>query len=182
MILSNYSYLYDVANLAISAIQCPTMLNEPLHTIDVNLIGSRLSAKTMQVLKFVCEISFIAQKHNLGVATDIIRYEPKGATETFEELLGTMQDIYEIEPTRHNANMTMKKVKLGTNAIRVHGILSNRLKKVTKLGLARKGVKKDIQIRVFEEVTEFPDVKLISLVNQATGGAKFNINIKIANP
>lgn len=60
--------------------------------------------------------------------------------------------------------------------------MSNRKKKTPKLGLARKGAKKDIEVNIFDEITELQDEKSYSLVNQATGGAKFNIRIRIANP
>lgn len=182
-LLPAYQYLNEVHNIAIKAIIAPNVLSKPIHTIDINLIGSRLSAKTIQVLRaFVVDFSFKAKQHNINVATDIFRYEPKGATETFEEAVGVIEDIYDIECDRNNTNSTKRSIKIGSNSIRVHGITSNRKGKVAKLGIARKGAKKNIQVRIIDEITELPEEKLVSLVNQATGGAEFNINIKIANP
>ncbi|WP_259542592.1 hypothetical protein, partial [Herbiconiux daphne] len=73
-------------------------------------------------------------------------------------------------------------MKIGNSLIRSFGIMSNRKKGQAKLGIARRGAKKDIEINIFEEITELPEERLVSMVNQATGGAKLNIRIKIANP
>lgn len=93
-----------------------------------------------------------------------------------------MEDIYNVESTRRNTNITKRTLRLPNNTIRSSGFVSNRKNKTPKLGKARKGVKKDIQINFFEEATEFVDQKQIAMIQQATGGAKFVINIFIANP
>ena len=182
MILDSYQYLYDVIKTSITTIKSPNVLATQIHTFNINLIGSRLSAKTIQVLKFLIEFGIIAKNESINVATAIIRYEPKGASETFDELLSVAEDLYEIPTNRKNTNMTKRMLNIGNNDIRALGLTSNRKRKVPKLGLARKGIKKDIQVNLFEEITEIPNEKTTRIVRQATGGAKIVININIANP
>lgn len=182
MLLSNFSYFYDVGKLATTYLSAPNVLATEVHTVNIRLIGSRMSTKTVQSIKGFIELGYAFTQMGYQTATDVFRYEPQGAGETYQETLGVCEDIYDIDINRNNANQTKRTLQLGNNYIRVHGVMSNRKKKTAKLGIARRGANKDIQIRVFEEATEFPDEKLISLCNQATGGAKFNINIFIANP
>lgn len=124
----------------------------------------------------------MCKQHDINIAVNIVRYEPQGATETYDELLGIAEDIYHIDINRNNANQTKKTLKIGNGLIRTIGIMSNRKRKTPKLGLARRGTKKDIEITIFEEITELPHEKLERLVTQATGGAKINIKIRISNP
>lgn len=105
-----------------------------------------------------------------------------GASETFDEVLATMEDIYEVESDLKNTNISKRRLKFDRNIVQVKGYVSNRKKKTPKLGTARRGVKKNIQINIFEEANEFTDEKQIHLLQQATGGAKYVINIFIANP
>lgn len=179
MLLSNYSYLYEIQNLIKTALVSPNVLSKPIDTFNIRLIGSRLSAKTMQALKWMIELGY---QRDYIISTDIWRNEVSGANETFEELIGALEDIYEIESTRINTNSTKRRLKLPNNTINVNGFLSNRKNKTPKLGKARKGVKKQVQINFFEEASEFEDEKKIHMIKQATGGAKFIINIYIANP
>lgn len=68
MILSNYSYMYDLVHIANARINTPNVMQEKVNTVNVRLIGSRLSAKTIQALKFVFELGY---QTKLKVATDI---------------------------------------------------------------------------------------------------------------
>lgn len=96
--------------------------------------------------------------------------------------MGVAEDIYDINCNTKNSNSTNRELRLPYNKIKVNGLLSNRKNKTPKLGKARKGIKKDIQINLFEEASEFTDEKQIQVIQQATGGAKFVINLYIANP
>lgn len=60
--------------------------------------------------------------------------------------------------------------------------MSNRKKKQFKLGVARQGAKKDLQINFIEEATEFESERQVQQVMQSIGGAKFTINIWASNP
>lgn len=171
MLLSNYTYIYQIINKI-------TNNQKDITTFNIRLIGSRMSAKTVQALKSIIEISFL----NLTVQTNIWRNEPTGATETFDEFIGVMEDIYKINSDRTNTNATKRKVRIGNNTIRFNGYLSNRKRKTPKLGKARLGTNKDIQINIFEEATEFNSEKDIQLMLQASGGAEYQINIFLANP
>lgn len=180
MILDNYSYLYDVMRIATTAVTAPNVLTQPITTVDIEMCGSRLSAKTVQGgSKFPIEFGY---QNDVQVATDIWRYDVAGANESYDELLGVLEDIYEIDANRKNSNVTKRTLKLPNNNIKVSGFLSNRKNKTPKLGKARKGIKKDVQINIFDEATEFASPKEIQMIQQATGGAKFVINIFIANP
>lgn len=182
-IISAYSYFNDLHTLCINAIKAPNVLSQPLNEILLDLIGSRLSGKTMQVLRsWAVEFPLKCSIENIKVAINIIRNEPQGAKETFGELLSVVEDIYDLNLKPKQINLTNKTLALGLSDIRAIGVMSNRKKGQQKLGLARKGAKKDIEINIFEEITEFENERLISMVNQATGGAKLNIRIKIANP
>lgn len=182
-IIKEYSYFYDVMQIAISAIKVKNTLAKDIQTVIIELCGSRLSGKTMQALRaFAIELPILAAQHDLSVAVNIIRYEPKGAKETFDELIGAAEDIYGIEFKRNNLNLTDRKMKIANSNIRSIGIVSNRKKSTPKLGISRRGSGKDIEVNIFDEITELDNRKLESIVNQATGGGKFNIRIKIANP
>lgn len=50
-VLVNYSYVYEVYQIAKTAVVSPNVLAKPINTINIRLIGSRLSAKTIQMLK-----------------------------------------------------------------------------------------------------------------------------------
>ncbi len=175
-ILKDYSYLNQITQI----IHAPeNVLAHPITTFNAKLIGSRFSGKSIQVFKYALMMSF-QQKWN--VATTIWRYEVAGASETFDEVLATMEDIYEVESDLKNTNISKRRLKFDRNIVQVKGYVSNRKKKTPKLGTARRGVKKNIQINIFEEANEFTDEKQIHLLQQATGGAKYVINIFIANP
>ena len=179
MVLNTYSYLYDVAKQALQQVKAPNVHTKQVNIIDVELIGSRMSAKTIQVLKWLIELGY---QDEVKVSTDIWRYEVSGAKETYEELIATIEDIYNVETNIKNSNATNRVLSLPNNKIKVNGFLSNRKNKTPKLGKARKGIKKDIQINVFEEATEFEAEKQIQIIQQATGGAKILLNLYIANP
>lgn len=179
MILSTYSYAYDIAKQIVQTIKAPNVQAKQVNIIDWELIGSRLSAKTIQTLKWLIELGY---QNEVKISTDIWRYEVSGAKETYEELIATIEDIYDIETNIKNSNSTNRTLTLPNNTIKVNGYLSNRKNKTPKLGKARKGIKKDVQINVFEEATEFLTEKQIQVIQQATGGAKTVINIYIANP
>lgn len=182
-IINAYSYFNDLHRLAINAIKAPNVLSKPLNEIIIGLIGSRLSGKTMQTLRSWCiEFLLKCKQENIIANVNIVRHEPQGAKETFNELLAITEDIYELDLKRNDVNLTDKTMKIGNSLIRCFGIMSNRKKGQAKLGLARRGAKKDIEVNIFEEITELPNERLVSMVNQATGGAKLNIRIKISNP
>lgn len=169
-ILSNYSYLTQLFTIT---------KQEKITTMNIRLIGSRLSAKTMQVLKFIILMQYSLKGQ---ISTGIWRYTPKGAQETYEELENALFTIYGLDKELIYLNSTNKKIKLNDNEIKVNGLMSNTKSKTPKLGSARKGVKKLVQINVFEECNEFKDEKQIEMIKQASGGAKYIINIFIANP
>lgn len=179
MILKNYTYLYSITKMVIASILTPNVMAKQIDIVDIELIGSRMSAKTIQILKWLIELGYQDQ---IRVATSIWRYDVAGATETYDELLGVLEDLYDIEANRRNSNTTKRVLKLPNNEIQSNGFLSNRKNKTPKLGKARKGIKKDVQINLFEEATEFANAKQIQMIQQATGGAKIIINIYIANP
>lgn len=179
MILKNYSYLYEVLQIATQAVIAPNVLAQEINTIDIEHIGSRLSAKTVQDIKFIIEAGY---QRRVRINTDIFRYDVSGANETYDEMIGVYEDLYNLEANIKNSNSTKRQLRLPNNTIKVSGFLSNRKNKTPKLGKARKGIKKDIQINLFEEATEFQDEKQIQMIQQATGGAKIIINIYIANP
>lgn len=173
-----FGYLKDVINLATAMIECPNVLAYEVSQIDTEMVGGRYSGKTLQALCCVIEASYT----NLNISTNIYRYEPKGAEETFYELLNVYEDKYDQITNRLNCNLSKKRLQIRNNHIRAIGLLSNRKKSTPKLGLYRRGIKKDIQINVFEEANEFENEKMIKLMQQASGGAKVVINIFIANP
>lgn len=179
MILDEYQYLYDVIRVIKQMIESPNVYAQPINTINIELIGSRLSAKTMQILKFINEIGYIP---DLKIKTDIWRYDVAGAKETYEELIGVAEDIYNIKCNQRNSNLTNRTLKLPSNKIKVSGLMSNRKSKTPKLGKARVGANKQVQVNVFEEATEFNSAKEIQMMQQATGGGIIVINIFIANP
>lgn len=179
-ILPIYSYIYDIfqiANCYIKGIIVP--LQNPVHTVNLRLIGSRLSAKTYFVLRTIIEASFIP---DIVVGSTIIRYEPQGATQTFDELISIAQDIYNLTIHQKNTNITRKSLKIGRNKIKAIGVVSNKKRKQFKLGIARQGAKKDLQINFIEESTEFDSPEQVQQVLQSIGGSKFTINIWASNP
>lgn len=179
-ILPAYSYIYDVFQIAQAYSENRFIpLRHEIHTINVYLIGSRLSGKTIACLRAMIEASFIK---GLRVDSKIIRYEPKGAKETFDELLSVLWDIYGIEATRWNTNLTNKTFRLGHNKIKAIGVMTTKKRKQFKLGLAREGSKKDVQINFIEEATEFDSENQVLQVLQSIGGAKFTINLWASNP
>ena len=145
---------------------------------EINLTGSRLSGKTigelifcimaMELLDFVVNIFFF-------------RYEPKGAKESWDEFLGVCS-LFDIDTTNKNGfNHTNKEWKHKKNKIKFIGFKSNEKKAIPKLGLAR-GIEKTITIRVIDEIYEFNHPGLISIIDQAVGGAKQIVKINSTNP
>lgn len=73
-ILSNYSYLYTIIKLAINIVKHPNApYAKDIHTVLIELIGSRLSAKTVQALRFLIEAGYLAKQEGVNIATAIIR-------------------------------------------------------------------------------------------------------------
>lgn len=179
MILPNYQYLYDITRIAVQMIESPNVYLHPVHTINAELIGSRMSAKTMQVIKWAIELGHLK---DIKIKTDIWRYDVAGAKETFEEVIGVAEDIYHLDCGQRVANISNRTLKLPNNKIKVSGLMSNRKNKTPKLGKARVGANKQIQVNIFEEATEFNSAKEIQMMQQATGGGIVVINIFIANP
>lgn len=68
MLLPNYQYMYDVSTIIKQMIESPNVYAHPVHTINVRQIGSRMSAKTIQDLKYVVELGFLP---NISIKTDI---------------------------------------------------------------------------------------------------------------
>ncbi len=118
----------------------------------------------------------------LNVKVDVWRNEPKGATESMKEFIGVMTDVFDHPSTRKNTNLQNREIKIGRNLIIFRGYKSNTKKDVPKLGNARLGIKKQIQVNIFEEATEFSSAKDIEVMKQAAGGSKLTINGYIANP
>lgn len=177
--LQAFGFIKEAFQIAFSMLSCPNVLVQPVQTINIDLMGSRLSGKTLQVISnAVIEPSYF----NYVTNTNIWRLEPQGAEETFQEVLSTYEDKYEQVTNRINCNLSKKKLRIRNNYIRCIGLLSNKKRSTPKIGLYRRGVKKELQVNIFEEANEFEDEKVIELMKQAGGGAKVTINIFIANP
>lgn len=176
-ILIAFSYLDEITQLINHLDQAK---NAPIaiNTITIKLIGSRMSAKTRQTIKWLEQQLYIHQ--NLIIKETIWRLTPSSATETFEECIDVLENDLDMESNRSNTNASKRRIRYNKNTLTIRGLENGRKKSVKKLGTAR-GTK-DVDIRVMEEITEFSGWKDIKLMEQSTGGAKLTINIHISNP
>lgn len=172
-IMKDFTYLYTPLNVFAKPAAFPEY--KGVNTFEFQLVGSRLSGKTRQVIKFALSALY----NNVKTMVVIWRKTPNSATETFDELVGIFENDFNQESDRNNTNVSKRRIKTNGNTVQVKGLENGRKKGVKKLGTAR-GTK-TILINIFEEANEF-EQKDIELMKQATGDAEMIINIFIANP
>ena len=166
MLLEAFDFYYEIINLIDSGYK---------GTIDVELSGSRLSGKTLNTMLF---LGMLMYKYKVSIIS--MRQLPKDAKETYQTFKEVSTKIMNF-PTK-NFNASDRFFKTGTGSLfRFMGYLSNRTKKITKLGILRI-LDPHIVVRFWDEITEFNDYEPIMFLNQAQGAAPIVINIRTYNP
>ncbi len=175
--LKSYSYSNTLIETILNHSKKPPS-KQLINHIEILLAGSRMSAKTMNSLKLAIILAML----DVNIKINIWRHTVQGAQDTYDELLGVAQDIFFIKLNRKNSNVSKRTLTLNGNKITVYGYLSNRKSQSPKLGKARLGVNKDIEVNFLEESTEFGKEQDIQMIKQAMGGGSLTVDIYAANP
>lgn len=143
---------------------------------ELDLTGSRHSAKTKAIIKFAYLLLLSKRK----VKAFSYRYTPKGAKESFGEFMDEGIDTFKLNPKQYNKTDRELKLRNGNN-IRFMGFKSNEKKSVGALGIKR-GTQADITLLILDEITEFKNPSMIEQIKQAIPLSDTLIIIRISNP
>lgn len=167
--LKSYTWLLDI----LEAVR----KGEKLPVDEINLVGGRLSGKSIAVEMFyIISLSIVGSK----IGMYAIRHMIKDVAETWDEMIQVMDDL-EVEPDYFSNQR--KIVRKGSNQLRVIGLNSTTKKKAVKAGITNAG-NVDYLFKFFEERYEFEERDTLAAKEgiRSKNPLCQNLDINVCNP